>query len=68
MADPDFRPGRRQGLIEGVRQRMLAHLFLEAKAKGESALRHFFSCFDEYAGLLMWKVNPRKICTLSETW
>ena len=49
----------RRGIIEGVRQRLMAYLFLHSCSKnGDAEARKlFFYHFEDYANLAMWKVG-----------
>ena len=49
----------RGDIIEGVRQRLMAYLFLRSCSKnGEAVARKlFFYHFEDYANLAMWKVS-----------
>jgi hypothetical protein len=48
-----------QLIIEGIRHRILAHLFRQRSAEGPSsgALRRFFFHFQEYASIIIWKAS-----------
>ena len=57
-----------QSIIEGIRHRILAHLFRQRSAEGPSsgALRRFFFHFQEYASIIIWKASlPGPGSTLS---
>ena len=54
----------RWGIIEGVRQRLMAYLFLHSCSKnGDAEARKlFFYHFEDYANLAMWKVRQLCVC------
>lgn len=55
-------------IIEGIRHRILAHLFRQRSAEGplSGALRRFFFHFQEYASIIIWKASlPGPSATLS---
>lgn len=48
-------------MIEGIRQRLMAYLYLRTMTKQArpGAKKNFFYHFEDYANLAMWKVHKK---------